>query len=150
CGSKEQHLMKSRCAVHFVIMVVLVFSGAGLAYGQTGDIGKDVVSVDIPFDFYVGNNKIQAGTYYVSMNPDIQRVDLCSATSTERVYQVGMLAGDEQRDQPPHLEFDRIANDYFLKEVKTPEVSIAFPVDKFEQEITGTTVSTISVTRINH
>jgi hypothetical protein len=142
--------MKSRCAVHFVLMVLLTFSGATLAHAQTGDIGKDVVSVDIPFDFYVGTHRMEAGTYYVSMNPDIQRVDLCSATSSQRVYLVGALAGDEQRSQPPHLEFDHVANDYFLKEVKTPEISIAFPVDKSEEQITGASVSTISVTRINH
>ena len=142
--------MKSRCAVHFVIMLLLVFSGAALAHAQTGDIGKDVVSVDIPFDFYVGTHRMEAGTYYVSMNPDIQRVDLCSATSSQRVYLVGALAGDEQRDQTPRLEFDHVANDYFLKEVKTPELSISFPVDKSEEQITGASVSTIAVTRINH
>ena len=142
--------MKSRCAVHFVLMVLFTFSGATLAHAQTGDVGKGVVSADIPFDFYVGTHKMEAGTYYVSMNPDIQRVDLSSATSTERVYLVGALAGDEQRDQTPRLEFDHLGNDYFLKGVKTPEVSIAFAVDKSEEQITGATVSTISVTRINH
>jgi hypothetical protein len=131
-------------------MVLLIFSGATLAHAQTGDIGKDVVSVDIPFDFYVGTHRMEAGTYYVSMNPDIQRVDLCSATSTQRIYLVGALAGDEQRNQPPRLEFDHVANNYFLKEVKTPELSIAFPVDQSEEQITGVSVSTITVARINH
>jgi hypothetical protein len=142
--------MKYRCAIHFALMLLLTFSGATLARAQTGDVAKNVVKVDIPFDFYVGNHKMEAGTYYVSMNPDIQRVDLCSATSTQRVYLVGVLAGDEQRSQPPDLEFDRIANDYFLKEVKTPEVSIAFLVDKSEEQIAGTTVSTTTVTRVSH
>jgi len=142
--------MQLRCALHFVFMVLLVFSGATLARAQTGDVAKDVVKVEIPFDFYVGNHKMEAGTYYVTLNPDTQRVDLCSANSTERVYVIGALAGDEQKGLPARLEFDHIANDYFLKELKTPETSVGFSVDKFEQQIAGSSVSTVSVTRVSH
>jgi hypothetical protein len=142
--------MKSPCAIHFVLMVLLTFSGGTLAHTQTGDVAKDVVRADIPFDFYVGNHKMEAGTYFVSLIPDTQRVDLSSATSTERVYLIGALAGDEQKDQAPFLEFDHIANDYFLKGIKTPEVSIAFSVDKSEEEIAAATVSTTTVTRVSH
>jgi hypothetical protein len=147
---KEQQSMKLRCAVHFVLMVLLVFSGASLAHAQTGDVAKDVVRVEIPFDFYVGNHRMEAGTYYVSLNPATQRVDLCSANSTERVYVIGALAGDEQRDLPARLEFDHIANDYFLKEIKTPETSVGLSVNKFEEQIAGSSVTTVSVTRVSH
>lgn len=138
--------MKSRCVVHFVLIVMLVFSGVTLGHAQTGDVAKDMVRVDVPFDFYVGNHKMPAGTYFVGLNPDTQRVDLSNADSEERVYLIGVAAGDEQQDQPPSLEFDHVANDYFLKGIRTPEASIGFQVDKSEEQITGTAAGTRVVT----
>jgi hypothetical protein len=144
--------MKSRCVIHFVFIVTLIFSGPALtlAHAQTGDVAKSMVKVDVPFDFYVGNHRMPAGTYFLSLNPDTQRLDLTNADSNEKVYLTGVLAGDEQRGELPSLQFDHVAEGYFLKEIKTPDVSVGFSADKFEQQVAGTSVRTTEVTSISH
>jgi hypothetical protein len=126
--------MKIRVVVQFVLMGLFTFTGAVLA--QTGDAVKS----EIPFDFYVGTHKMAAGTYFVSLDVAKHEVDIKCADPNGRASMLGTpVSGEQQQSGTPSLEFDHVANDYFLKEVRTPELSLGFDVAKQERLIAGTT-----------
>jgi hypothetical protein len=132
--------MKLRIAIHFVLIGLFAFVGA--AFAQAGD----AVKTEIPFDFYVGTHKMTAGTYFISLDQATYRVEISSVDNNEKASFIGIPTGATQLSEQPSLEFDHVANDYFLKRVSAPEMSLGFDVNKQEQQITGTT----AVTSIPH
>src|SRR5262249_27417586 len=119
------------------LMALFAFSGATLAHAQT----SDEVKAKIPFDFYVGSHKMPAGTYLVNVNTLNQEVDLSSADNAEHIAALGVLSGDETRPAP-RLDFDQVGNDYFLKDIATPEATMDLSVSKAEQQIAGVNAPT--------
>jgi hypothetical protein len=136
--------MKLRIAIHFVLMGLFAFVGP--AFAQTGD----AVKTEIPFDFYVGTHKMTAGTYFISLDQATHRVDITGGDENDRAFLIGTATGPEQESEPPSLEFDHVANDYFLKGVKTPDLSLGFDVDKQEQQITGISAGNTMTARLAH
>jgi hypothetical protein len=128
--------MKNRITRLCVLVAVLaaatfLFFSARIAYGQSG-----MLSADIPFDFYVGSQKLAAGRYMVSH---------ISASGVVRVYNgaghvgVSLTNGVSIRSASPgsQLIFNKYEHRYFLTEVRWEDYSSARQLlrSKFETEI---------------
>ena len=134
--------MKLRFAIQFVLMGLFTFGGA--VFAQTGD----AVRTEIPFDFYVGTHKMTAGTYFISLDQATHRIDINGGDDNDRAFLIGTATRPEQQDEQPSLEFEHVANDYFLKGVKTPDLSLGFDVEKQALQITGIAAGNTVVTHV--
>jgi hypothetical protein len=134
--------MKLRVVFVTVLMGLFVFNGS---FAQTAD----AVKAEIPFDFYVGTHKMTAGTYLLSLDPLTHRVDISGLNTKDRDSAMGIPTNSEPEPGSPSVEFDHLANDYFLKGVSTSEGTVNIGVTKAEQQIAGTTAGTTVVTHGN-
>jgi hypothetical protein len=87
--------------------------------------------VAVPFAFTVGNSQLPLGDYQIQTFGTRQvRID-----STERGVFASALGipGNKSVDDHKKLVFEKIGEQYFLKEIVSPSAAIAFPKSKSEK-----------------
>ena len=87
--------------------------------------------VTVPFAFTVGNRQLPLGDYRIQTFGTRQvRID----NRDQGVYASTLgNPGDRSRDEHKKLVFNKIGEQYFLKEIVSPSAAIAFPKSKSEK-----------------
>jgi hypothetical protein len=119
--------MKLRIAMLSAACLFLVI-GAGLAHAA--DLDQTVVA-NVPFDFYVGNQEMPAGTYEVRFDPGS---DLILMSDRPRQHQ-SFLMGTHESNGPSNtskLVFEHTGSDYYLKGMESYDVELSFRVKQSE------------------
>ena len=92
------------------------------------------MSVNVPFDFYVGSQKLPSGTYAVKQfgDPGVLQV-----TDGNGHASVALSNGLYNRSVPnkPRLTFTRYGNQYFLSEVHWADSTVSRQLMRSPQEI---------------
>jgi hypothetical protein len=118
------------------MIAIALFATATLMTAGNANAQRDVLKVDVPFDFTVNNTFLPAGSYtfsFDSMLPNALIVEDRTKTIKARAYiQRGSIgAGREDR-----LVFHRFGGEYFLSEVGFDSAldGVSLPVTKLEKK----------------
>ena len=100
----------------FVLFGLMAVLGATLAIVPAQAESDSRVSVDIPFDFSVGNTTLKAGSYRVQ---DVQSGILALSSNDGQVHQLALTVPEESanRNHQPKLVFTRYGDEVFLNTV---------------------------------
>lgn len=93
----------------FTAFAIVSISGTALAGG-----GSKVMIVEIPFDFYVKNEKLAAGKYEVQKNSENVFI-LRRAETGEQIILVSQITLGMKEKEPERIIFNRYGNEYFLR-----------------------------------
>jgi hypothetical protein len=99
-----------------VLLSVLAFASegiVGLAHAQDDETEK----ANIPFDFYVGTQKMPAGSYGIGINRETDVISFTDESGKHRMFLVGIAA--EEGDGRSLLVFEHSENAYALEELKS-------------------------------
>jgi hypothetical protein len=136
--------MKLKCMLTFATLVLATTVGVRSAHAESSEIEK----ANIPFDFYAGNQKMPAGTYYFALDLTAETVMISDNTGHYLRFLSGSPAG--QGGDKWALVFDHVGKSYFLKEFESDLQDVSFSVKKTENSKGTNTASThvvVSVTR---
>ncbi len=119
--------------VLFVLMAVFV---AWVAIAPAHAQGTGVV-VDVPFDFSVGTNHLQAGSYRIESTSPMHSFFALSQTGGKTTYTLYNQSGHAaERNGQPYLVFTRYNADSFLtKIVISSNESYDLPLTSQQKEI---------------
>jgi hypothetical protein len=98
------------------------------------------IRADVPFNFYVGEERLPAGSYIFEMRPI--GFGAASSSAVAVYYPDGtivtmiptMPAGYDYRSSDAQLHFRRYGNAYFLAKVEGPQAGASFRTAKAERE----------------
>ena len=94
----------------------------------------------IPFDFNIGDESHQAGDYVISLaNPASERptLRLWNTTSGKSRLVQTMPKNVSDKLEAANLVFSRYGNQYFLKQMLTPDYGVQFVKAKNEKRLAG-------------
>lgn len=108
--------IKSFAAACFVVLIFIV---AGHAQGRTP------LLANIPFDFYAGDHKFQAGEYLIrNVNQQTDGATLSLQSKDGKASGIFIMiskwVSDSGSDANPSIKFNRYGSEYFLSEVSNP------------------------------
>jgi hypothetical protein len=127
----------NKLLINFGIILTFVFVGAiASAQAQT----KNIVIADIPFDFYIKNQKLTAGEYeikklYLGGNQTTLVFQPKGGKTSTIVTMLPLLANREMSENQPRLIFNRYGSDYFLTKVLNPAENFGAQLPKTKGEI---------------
>jgi hypothetical protein len=121
----------NKIARNLVVLVAFAMTLTGLALAQ--DSSYHVIA-DIPFDFFVGQQSLPAGSYSFAVNYGNHSVTLRNH-ATGRTYELLARPSDGDRLTQAVVEFDVIAGKHLLADLKTTSSGVDFP----EQKVTVAT-----------
>jgi hypothetical protein len=111
---KKRTLMKSQKKVG--LLVVMAVLGAMVAIGPAHAQSESRVSVNIPFDFVVGNSALKAGVYRIeTLEPGV--LTLGSAGGQKRFALVATDGNAASRNGDAYVVFTRYGSEVFLDKV---------------------------------
>lgn len=98
------------------LMVLMIVLGAALVVAPARAQNGNPVSVNVPFDFSVGDTQLQAGNYKIAQ---LESGILVFSSEDGHQHQVAYtLRGDSaNQSQTPHLVLTRYGNEVFLSQV---------------------------------
>jgi hypothetical protein len=124
-----------------VLLSVLALASVGivgLAHAQDDETEK----ANIPFDFYVGTQKMPAGSYRIGINLETDVISFTDESGKHRMFPVRIAA--EEGDGRSLLVFEHSENAYALEELKSDAYDWAFqtrvPVPAMESRSTSSQV----------
>jgi len=124
-----------------VLLSVLAFASVsivGLAHAQDDEPEK----ANIPFDVYVGTQKMPAGSYRIRINRETGVISFTDESGKHRMFVVGIVA--EEGDGRSLLVFAHLENAYALEALKSDAYDRAFqtrvPVPAMESRSTSSQV----------
>ena len=94
-------------------VVLVLISSTLFAVPQASPIN---VTVDIPFQFYVGTKSLPAGTHKLMANANLSTINVTSADGKEKVMCPVLTRLSAKSDMEPTAVFDVIGNDHYLSE----------------------------------
>lgn len=95
---------------------VLVFASVGIvdvAHAQD----DETIKANIPFDFYVGKQKMPAGNYSIGIDLERQIITFTDESRKQRIFLTGTPAGEG--GETSWLVFEHLGNVYALDEPKS-------------------------------
>src|SRR5256885_789392 len=101
--------MKLNLIVLFTALVFVLMVGVCSAYAQNGEVEK----ANVPFDFYAGDQRMPAGTYYIGLDLASDIIPISDNAGQRKVFLMGIRfdnGGDKSE-----LVFDHLGDSYFLK-----------------------------------
>jgi hypothetical protein len=110
----------------FVVLAVCAFALTGLAVAQDDTYS---VTANIPFDFYVGSQKLPAGTYLFNVSYGDHSV-MVRNHNTGRSTVVLAVAAEGARGSEAVLDFDVIGSNYLLSDLTTASNGVKFSEQK--------------------
>jgi hypothetical protein len=135
--------MESRITICFAMFLFFIV-GAGLAYGEL----DQTMRADIPFDFYAGKQQMPAGLYDVRFDAGSSLVLISDRSG----HHAGFLMGIKESDDinvTSGLVFDHTGDDYYLRDMKSANLEVSFPVKQYESSAALTNPSTQVVVAMN-
>lgn len=126
----KKQILKSIIAAGFLVLFAAVSARA-----QT----NNQVVANIPFDFYVKNQKFTAGEYVIERaNPASLQAALIFRRKDDGNSQIVMMlplsVNAQTRQAQPNLIFNRYESDYFLSEFRNPADSFGAQLPKAKKE----------------
>lgn len=126
----KKQIIKSIVAVSFLVLVSIVSSNA-----QT----HSQIAVNVPFDFYVKNQKFTAGKYLIeSLNPRSNQTNLVIRQKDGEAKMVVMMlpltVNGERSEAKPILIFNSYGSTYFLSEIRNPVENFGAQLLKTKEE----------------
>ncbi len=95
-----------------VVAALLVFPLLGLTQGTMLS-----VSVEIPFEFYIGTELMPAGTYSFKPNKAVGVIDVMNTANARTVMASVLTRIAMWPDHDTHVVFDRAGDRYYLAEL---------------------------------
>ena len=124
-----------------VLLSVLALASVGIvgfAHAQDDETEK----ANIPFDFYVGTQKMPAGSYRIGINLETEVISFSDESGKHRMFLMGTAA--EEGDGRSLLVFKHSENAYALEELKSDAYDWVFqtrvPVPAMESRSTSSQV----------
>jgi hypothetical protein len=114
-----------------IIAAIALFTATTLCLNTRASAQEPPFRVAVPFAFTVGNSQLPLGDYQIQTFGTRQvRID-----SAERGVFASTLGipGNRSRDEHKKLVFDKIGEQYFLKEIVSTSTAIEFPKSKSEK-----------------
>ncbi|HRH41908.1 MAG TPA: hypothetical protein PKY82_09710 [Pyrinomonadaceae bacterium] len=120
---------------NLLLLVVLVFTFGTLANAQSGK----QIAVHISFDFYVQNQKLTAGDYFIeSVSPQSNQSTLIFRQKDGKAKKILMTIPIELKDDrksfEPTMLFNRYGEEYFLAEIRNPLERLGFGLTATKSE----------------
>ncbi len=94
-------------------VVLVLISSTLFAAPQASAIN---VTVDIPFQFFVGTKSLPAGTYKFSANANLSTINVTSTDGKEKAMSAVLTRLSAKPDTEATAVFDVIGNDHYLSE----------------------------------
>ncbi len=120
--------MKQLIALALFAASTLTTAGTAIAQGQR-------VQATIPFDFNVGSKLLPPGTYQISY----ARPNLITVQNWQKSVSISTLGmpTDPQQSQASRLVFNRYGDQYFLRNVFSPQtgLSVVLTASKREKKV---------------
>ena len=134
--------------------ILIVIAALGFTFGLAGVSAQaqthGKLTANIPFDFYVGDQKLVAGEYtIVSVNPQSDGATLVIRQKDGKGSRIlnfmPEVVKGERTDASPSLIFNRYGSEYFLSEVRNPTQTFGAraPKSKVEANLAGRTGTSI-------
>src|SRR5580765_7630059 len=125
-------------------LVAVFIASVGIAPAHAQMPG---IVVDVPFDFSVGSNHLQAGNYRIESTGAMNAFVTLSQTGGKTTYSLYNQGGHAaERNGQPYLVFTRYETDSFLtKIVISPNESYEMPLTGQQKEILAKATSTEQV-----
>jgi len=125
----KNQILKSIAAV-FVMLLAIASANA-----QT----NNQVAANIPFDFYVNNQKFAAGEYVIERaNPSSLEASLIfrqkDGKNSRIVMMLPLAVNAQSGKAQPSLIFNRYGAEYFLSEIRNPADSFGAQLPKVKKE----------------
>jgi hypothetical protein len=100
-------------------MKKMLLAGAIAALAGGNAIAADTFAIKakVPFDFMVGNQRVEAGEYIVAQDAARNSVRITSRETGAALVVLRHLAGDNPTGQPYALVFHKYGDRHFLREV---------------------------------
>ncbi len=111
---------------NFVVLVVFAMAVTGLSLAQDDTYS---LRANIPFDFYAGDQQLPAGTYLIDVSYATHAVTLRN-NDTGRSYRALAVPADRTASTEAVLEFDVVANNHLLADLKTASTGVNFHESK--------------------
>jgi hypothetical protein len=122
--------MKIKLIGFFAALLFLPLLGVGWAQAEADQI----VTANIPFNFYVGDQQKVAGNYEVGVDVANRVIVIRDHNGRNGSFLTGIV-GDTGRGAQPIMAFDHVGDSYFLRDVKTTDTDVSFPTQKLEREL---------------
>lgn len=111
---------------NLAMLTVFAMAMTGLSLAQDDTYR---VSANIPFEFYVGDQQLPAGTYLFNISYETHAVSLRNH-DTGRACMVLAVPADGKGSGDPVVEFDVIGNSHMLADLKTADAGVSFAENK--------------------
>jgi hypothetical protein len=122
---QEEHVMKKNiCNLAVLTVFAMALAGISLAQDETYR-----VRVNIPFDFYAGDQQLPAGSYVFNVDYENHLVSLRNH-DTGRTYMVLAAPADGQGSGEASVEFDVAGDNHLLADLKTASSGVSFAENK--------------------
>jgi hypothetical protein len=118
-----------------ILFLTLALVAAALLVATPSHAQQITVEVTVPFNFYVSNTELPAGTYQVSENP--RHFILIKNIETQVSALVSTLPNNKKTLDSGTLVFRRYGEMHFLAEIRSPQraLNVHIPVSKTETDV---------------
>ncbi|HUF03854.1 MAG TPA: hypothetical protein VMM38_06730 [Aridibacter sp.] len=118
-----------------VITLAIILTVSAVIVSGGSAVSSDSITFEVPFDFQIGNDKFEKGTYRVSRENQ-NTVLIESLESSDAAFILAGRSGDRLNSfSQSQLKFYRYGERYFLREVNSPAVSAEISESKSEKAV---------------
>lgn len=120
---------------NFAFIIVFLFSSISFANAQS----TSQIAVNVPFDFYIQNQKLTAGNYLIeSVSPQSNQPLLVFRGKSGKVGLILMMNPTKlksgNKSSKISVVFNRYGEEYFLTEIRNTSAAIAFTINANKTE----------------
>ena len=120
---------------NLTLLIALIFTFGILANAQS----QQPITAQVPFDFYIQNQKMTAGVYVVeSISPQSAQPILIFRQKDGKGKRIVMTIpfeiNGEQKLEQPTMFFNRYGDEYFLSEIRNPLEKLSFEISTANEE----------------
>ncbi len=117
------------------ITLALILSVSAVIVSAGGTVSSRSITFEVPFDFQVGNDKYEKGTYKVTR--ENQNIILISSLdgSDAKVILAGNSGDGLSSFAQSNITFYKYGERYFLRKINSPTVSAYVRVSKDEKAV---------------
>ena len=112
--------MKSKLTMFLAVMMFASIGSISSAYAQ----GVEIEKANIPFDFYVGEQKMPAGNYTIGVYLDAEMITVRDGSGKHLAFLMGTSAGEG--GGMSELVFEHSGNTYVLQKVESDVIDLTF------------------------
>ena len=131
---------------------IMLSVGAVALLGASGLSAQTKAAASIPFEFSAQNTTLPAGNYTVWANRDVMTIRNAETGKAVMLLAPGSESGYRQSNDKNVVVFHKVADRYFLADVKTDAVCGHVSPSKLERELTsesGQPVAAVIIPALN-